>query len=243
MEEIFLYLKWTKLKIIISWSWNHFSTIWSCSIEIINESKTTLYLLGIRYLLSKCHRETDKKPGFCPDIQDFSKTGDYAGVICTRLLEGGVRRGGRMPKLFRWLMSSGELWADCVFSEGDWDFFFFFASGRLWHAAVIWMGPPSSVAGNFIRTAVMLRGEAFQILDQEVRALVNGSMVPWQGWGSFCRRMLQMKGGSAWPLHIFFSSLVFPLTLFLSLPFITDDVTRRLSPDVSSSVLKSSSPT
>lgn len=30
---------------------------------------------------------------------------------------------GRMPKLFRWLMSPGELWADCVFSEWDWDLF------------------------------------------------------------------------------------------------------------------------
>lgn len=30
---------------------------------------------------------------------------------------------GRMPKLFRWLMSPWELWADCVFSEWDWDLF------------------------------------------------------------------------------------------------------------------------
>lgn len=30
---------------------------------------------------------------------------------------------GRMPKLFRWLMSPGELWAGCVFSEWDWDLF------------------------------------------------------------------------------------------------------------------------
>ena len=57
--------------------------------EIINESNTTQYLRGICCLLSKCRRDTDKKPGFCPDAQDFSKKGDYAGVICTRLLEGG----------------------------------------------------------------------------------------------------------------------------------------------------------
>lgn len=91
-----------------------------------------------------------------------------------------------------------------------------FGSGRLWHAAVIWMGPPSSVAGNFICTAVILRGEAFQRLGHEVRALMNGSMLPWQGWGNFCRRMLQVKGCSAWPLHIFFFSCFPSHTLSLS---------------------------
>lgn len=117
-----------------------------------------------------------------------------------------------------------------------------FGSGRLWHAAVIWMGPPSSVAGNFICTAVILRGEAFQRLGQEVRALMNGSMLHGSGEVTFAGGCSKWKDAQP-DLCTFFSSPVFPLTLFLSLPFTTDVVTRRLSPDVSSSVLESSSPT
>lgn len=141
----------------------------------------------------------------------------WGWVICTRLLEGGgcgaeenaqtLQMVNVTLRVVSWLCLL-RVRLGFVLGKDS------FGSGRLWHAAVIWMGPPSSVDGNFICTAVMLRGEAFQRLGQEVRALMNGSMVSWQGSGSFCWRMLQVKGCSAWPLHI-----CFPLLFSLSHSF------------------------
>lgn len=92
----------------------------------------------------------------------------------------------------------------------------FFGSGRLWHAAVIWMGPPSSVAGNFICTAVILRGEAFQRLGQEVRALMNGSMLHGSGEVTFAGGCSKWKDAQPDLCTSFFFSCFPSHTLSLS---------------------------
>lgn len=84
------------------------------------------------------------------------------------------------------------------------------------------MGPLSSCAGNFICIAMMLRGKTFKRLGHEGRALMNGSMVLFQGQGSFLweyvtnERMLDLISASPF-------SLLFSLSHSFSLPSTTGE--------------------